>query len=188
MYGCVLITCSGGPHESTDDDTDDELPLRSRGRTFSISKVHSNAPLSSRAGRHSPSSTDSTRTVRHNSKTSYPHSRSPNGRPHLPYRTLSPAMSKLSSQQRHSFFGNPILGAQIHLQHQLPFTSWTWHFLMDTRGAGECLLLLLSNTYGAMRLVQAQHAPNYDQWILLGITYPLSTNVMLTRPFQNCSS
>ena len=157
----MTLSCSvsSGSRCSTDDESDDNLPIDSRGRVYSISLQNGNASNGGPDNCSSPStlrkpspngtsSADSTGTGVCKTRTSFTRSHSPSLRAPLNMKPPPKSYRHTSPSQPHE--PRTYLAAEFRLG--LPSCT----FSMDTRKLGESLLLLLSLLYSA------SHIRNYS--------------------------
>ncbi|KAF9484335.1 hypothetical protein BDN70DRAFT_910722 [Pholiota conissans] len=158
---------SSGSRNSSDDETDNDVPSDLRGRAYSqktLQNIDSGSRFKSsskrRSSPHDNSSGDSTATAsatakRAHRRMSFTRSRSP-ATLRVPttlkslHRHISPAVSRSNGRQT-SVLSEPLyfLSSEIRLLLNVPFSSWSWTFAIDTRKLGESLLLLMSLLYAA---------------------------------------
>ncbi|KAI3613808.1 dolichol kinase [Moniliophthora roreri] len=206
---------SGSQSEDSLDDSDDEiLSIPPRGRTFSQSSAR-NGPIpvkrtkattSSSRRRPSPYPTSSGESSAPNGRMSFTRSKSP-AMQHTTARFLSlgsqlgfPLLDRhksLLTSWRH------VLPATFELGIRIPFTSYTWSFSLDSRRAGESIIILYSLVYGSSKIWEETNFPSlhfsshtYNLWILtelqclIGITvlYMLWAHNSLTSNLSSIPS
>lgn len=182
-----IIISSASRSTSEDEDTEDDLQNELRGRSpngFRNELLRHQKKISSpsvhRSSPHANSSGDSTSGLRGARRELFTRSRSP--------AITRPSTSKSNSRRKTSRsifsryipafpgpFARSLLPATISLHVHFPLSPWTWRFSVDTRKAGECLLLLGSLVYATQRLSNAPKAefqellrPEPDIWISAG--------------------
>ena len=156
----ITLSCpvSSGSRYSTDDETDDDLPIDSRGRVYSISVQNGNAGNGGPNNRSSPStlrklspngtsSADSTGTGVCKTRTPFTRSHSPSLRAPLNMKPPPKSHRHTSPSQPHE--PRTYLAAEFRLSLGLPLGLPSCTFSMDKRKLGESLLLLLSLLYSA---------------------------------------
>ncbi|KAK7044176.1 dolichol kinase [Paramarasmius palmivorus] len=189
---------SGSQSEDSLDDSDDEIPpITPRGRTFS----QSSARTAIANGKRSKATTSSSRRRPSPYHTSSGESSAANGR--IPFtRSKSPMASQSTSRflALGSQFRTPLLDrhrtlltgwrhvlpATFEMGTRIPFTSCTWTFSLDSRRAGESVLLLYSLVYASSKIwedsdFQSPHfsSRSYNLW-LLTVLYMLWAHISLT--------
>lgn len=151
---------SSGSRYSSDDETDDDLPIDSRGRVYSVSLQNGNAGNGGPNNHSSPStlrklspngtsSADSTGTGVCKTRTSFTRSHSPSLRAPLNMKPSPKSHRHTSPSQPHE--PRTYLTAEFCLPLGLPL-GFSCTFLMDKRKLGESLLLLLSLLYSACHI------------------------------------
>ncbi|KAF8920228.1 hypothetical protein CPB85DRAFT_618970 [Mucidula mucida] len=146
-----------------------------RGRAYSNTRLNGVPPLKkSGAPAVSPSRT---RLVHESNPIPFTRSRSPivnrastHGRANM--RNASPAVFSLpvSAQQGSS---TTVLPSQLQLHVHFALLPWAWTFCIDSKKAGECLLLLGSLTYASSKLADISSQSQlslamYNLWIITG--------------------
>ena len=169
----MTLSCpvSSGSRYSTDDETDDDLPIDSRGRVYSNSLQNGNGGPNNRSSpstlrKLSPngtSSADSTGTGVCKTRTSFTRSHSPSLCAPLNLKPL-PKSHRHTSPQPWNIEPRTYLAAEFRLLVGLPLGLPSCTFSVDKRKLGESVLLLLSLLYSA------SHIRNY----------PYSTDVQVT--------
>ena len=163
----MTLSCSvsSGSRCSTDDESDDNLPIDSRGRVYSISLQNGNASNGGPDNCSSPStlrkpspngtsSADSTGTGVCKTRTSFTRSHSPSLRAPLNMKPPPKSYRHTSPSQPHE--PRTYLAAEFRLPLELPLGLPSCIFAMDKRKLGESALLLLSLLYSA------SHIRNYS--------------------------
>jgi hypothetical protein len=160
----MTLSCpvSSGSRYSTDDETDDDLPIDSRGRVYSNSLQNGNGGPNNRSSpstlrKLSPngtSSADSTGTGVCKTRTSFTRSHSPSLRAPL---NLKPPLNRHTSPSqpwnvRQTHEPRTYLAAEFRLPLVLPLGLPSCTFSMDKRKLGESVLLLLSLLYSASHI------------------------------------
>lgn len=165
-----FITSSGSNHENDDDDdTEDEGPVHFRGRTFSNSRLANTQPLK-----------------KHRTDADSPQRSSLNAESPIPFtRSRSPAINRMQSNgiaamrnASPAVFAMPTSGpttvfpSHLQLHVHCVFLPWTWTFSIDSKKAGECVLLLGSLLYACSKLADTSiNSPVqlYNLWTITGI-------------------
>lgn len=160
----LSYSVSSGSRYSTDDETDDDLPIDSRGRVYSNSLQNGNgnggpnnrsSPSTLRKlSPNGTSSADSTGTGVCKTRTSFTRSHSPSVRAPLNMKPPPKSNRHTSPSQPHE--PRTYLAAEFRLQLELPLGLPSCTFAMDKRKLGESVLLLLSLLYSA------SHIRNYS--------------------------
>jgi hypothetical protein len=190
-YQCLFIDllCSSQSEDSLDDSDDEIPPITPRGRTFSQSSAktaiangkRSKATTSSSRRRPSPYHTSSGESSAANGRIPFTRSKSP-----MPSQSTSRFLT-LGSQLRTPLLNRHrtlltgwrhVLPATFEMGTRIPFTSCTWTFSLDSRRAGESVLLLYSLVYGSSKIwedtdFQSPHfsSRSYNLWLLTGTLF-----------------
>ena len=158
----MTLSCpvSSGSRYSTDDETDDDLPIDSRGRVYSNGlqngnggpNNHSSLSTLRKLSPNGTSSADSTGTGVCKTRTSFTRSRSPSLRAPLNLKPLPKSHRHTSPSLRQTHEPRTYLTAECRLPLGLPLGLPSCTFSMDKRKLGESILLLLSLLYSVSHI------------------------------------
>lgn len=147
--------------ESTEEETEDELPVNHRGRDLTQTKPRSRHLRQSNSRQFSPRRVPSELPgeARKPGHDPFTRSRSPAVKANT--QTSSPAVARFSRQKTPTMPFRTILPALVEIHIPLPLSKWSWSLCIDSRRAGESLLVLASFIYATLKLANIPDPPSY---------------------------